>query len=152
MSRINNRNTAGMLGVALAGLVLSGSAFAMQPLSQGYMLGASHAAAEGKCGEGKCGATEGKAEKTTTASKTAEGKCGEGQCGDSRFNKTDTDDDGQVSKAEYLKVVPNGQGWSDKDSNRDGFISEREAYDYTKARYEANGKKLPIGRFAAFPE
>ncbi|UNK48725.1 EF-hand domain-containing protein [Lysobacter sp. S4-A87] len=157
MSRINNRNSAGMLGIALAGLVLSGSAFAMQPLSQGYMLAASHAAAEGKCGEGKCGASDAKSDNTTAvtrtaASKTAEGKCGEGQCGDARFNKTDSDDDGQVSKAEYLKVVPNGQGWSDKDSNRDGFISEREAYDYTKSRYEANGKKLPIGRFAAFPE
>ena len=64
----------------------------------------------------------------------------------------DTNDDGLVSKAEYLAKVPNGTGWSDKDVNRDGFISEREAYDYTKARYEANGKKIPKDRFAAFPE
>ena len=60
MSRNNTRNPAGLLGFALAGLVLSGSAFAMEPLSQGYMLPANHATAEGKCGEGKCG----------------EGKCG----------------------------------------------------------------------------
>ncbi|HEY0505876.1 MAG TPA: EF-hand domain-containing protein [Lysobacter sp.] len=171
MSRNNPRNSAGMLGVALAGLVLSGSAFAMQPLAQGYMLAAGHVAAEGKCGEGKCGASEATASKDAegkcgegkcgaseakapkaAVAKAAEGKCGEGQCGDARFNKTDTNDDGRVSKAEYLAVVPNGQGWSDKDANGDGFISEREAYDYTKARFEANGKKLPIGRFAAFPE
>lgn len=151
MSRNNTRNTTGMLGVALAGLVLSGSAFAMQPLAQGYMLAAGHAAAEGKCGEGKCGTGEA-GTAGAGATKTAEGKCGEGQCGDARFNKTDTNDDGLVSKAEYLKVVPNGQGWAQKDADGDGFISEREAYEYTKARYEANGKKLPIGRFAAFPE
>ncbi len=176
MSRNTTRNTAGMIGVALAGLVLGNSAFAMQPLAQGYMLAASHAtgegkcgegkcganeakpakgasakAAEGKCGEGKCGATEAKPGKTA-ASKAAEGKCGEGQCGDARFNKTDTNDDGRVSKAEYLKAVPTGEGWADKDTDRDGFISEREAYDYTKSRFEANGKKIPIGRFAAFPE
>ena len=72
MSSINTRNPAGMLGVALAGLVLSGSAFAMEPLSQGPPLSASHAAAEGKCGEGKCG----------------EGKCGEGKCG-ATAEKTD---------------------------------------------------------------
>ncbi|MBF6025067.1 hypothetical protein [Lysobacter niastensis] len=174
MSRNNpqNKSTFGLIGVALAGLVLSGSAFAMQPLSQGYMLGASHAAGEGKCGEGKCGAAEGTATKsaaksaegkcgegkcgaaegTTAAKKTAEGKCGEGQCGDARFNKTDTNDDGRVSKAEYLNVVPSGDGWTAKDADRDGYISEREAYEYTKGRFEANGKKIPIGRFAAFPE
>ena len=45
------------LGTALAGLALGGSAFAMEPLAQGYMLAAGEAAkaAEGKCGEGKCG-------------------------------------------------------------------------------------------------
>ena len=46
MSKINSRQPAGMLGVALAGLVLSGTAFAVEPLAQGYMLAASHAAAE----------------------------------------------------------------------------------------------------------
>ena len=46
--------SAGVLGVALAATALTGlfagSAFAMQPLAQGYLLGASHAGAEGKCG------------------------------------------------------------------------------------------------------
>ena len=152
MTRSNTRKTtAGVLGIALAGLALGGNAFAMQPLSQGYMVAAAHAGEEGKCGEGKCGA-DSKTAKSTAATKTAEGKCGEGQCGDARFNKADTDDDGLVSKAEYFAVVPGGARWADKDTDRDGFISEREAYDYTKARFEANGKKLPIGRFAAFPE
>jgi uncharacterized low-complexity protein len=152
MTRSNTRKTtAGLLGVALAGLALSGSAFAMQPLAQGYMLTAAHAGDEGKCGEGKCGA-DSEPTRSTAAKKTAEGKCGEGQCGDARFNKTDTNDDGRVSKAEYLVVVPTGEGWVAKDVNKDGFISEREAYEYTKARYEANGRKLPIGRFAAFPK
>lgn len=151
MPRSNRKTTAGLLGVALAGLALSSSAFAMQSLSQGYMLAAAHAGDEGKCGEGKCGSGS-KPAKSSAAKKTAEGKCGEGQCGDARFNKTDSNDDGLVSKAEYLVAVPTGEGWADKDVNRDGFISEREAYDYTKSRYEANGKKLPIGRFAAFPE
>jgi uncharacterized low-complexity protein len=152
MTRSNIRKTgAGLLGVALTGLALSSSAFAMQPLAQGYMLAAAHAGAEGKCGEGKCGA-DSEPTKSTAAKKTAEGKCGEGQCGDARFNKADTNDDGLVSKAEYLVVVPTGKAWADKDVNRDGFISEREAYDYTKARYEANGRKIPKDRFAAFPE
>lgn len=173
MSRTNTRNTAGMLGVALAGLVLSGSAFAMQPLSQGYLLSASHAGAEGKCGEGKCGAGKtsktgaakaaegkcgegkcgaGKAAKTGGA-KTAEGKCGEGQCGDARFGKTDTDHDGRVSRAEYVAAVPDGPaGFARKDANHDGFISEQEAYDYIKARFKANGKPMPSGLFADIVE
>lgn len=152
MTRSNSRKTtAGLFGVALAGLALSGTAFAMQPLSQGFMLAAAHAGDEGKCGEGKCG-SDSKPAKSSAAKKTAEGKCGEGQCGDARFNKTDTNDDGLVSKAEYLAVVPSAQGWAAKDVDKDGFISEREAYEYTKARYEANGRKLPVGRFAAFPE
>src|SRR5688572_30950512 len=75
MSRNTTRNTAGMIGIALAGLVLGNSAFAMQPLAQGYMLAAGHAVGEGKCGEGKCGATG------ATSAKDAEGKCGEGKCG-----------------------------------------------------------------------
>lgn len=152
MTRSNSRKTtAGLFGVALAGLALSGTAFAMQPLSQGFMLAAAHAGDEGKCGEGKCG-SDSKPAKSSAAKKTAEGKCGEGQCGDARFNKTDANDDGLVSKAEYLAVVPTAQGWAAKDVDKDGFISEREAYEYTKARYEANGRKLPVGRFAAFPE
>jgi uncharacterized low-complexity protein len=144
----NTRRTAGMLGVALAGLVLSGSAFAVQPLAQGYMVAASHAAGEGKCGEGKCGATEGKTAKAATA-KTAEGKCGEGKCGDASFAKTDTTDDGLVSRAEFLAVAPTrGADFPKLDVDSDGFISEKEAYDFLKATFAANGKPMPAGLFA----
>jgi uncharacterized low-complexity protein len=141
---------AGMLGIALAGLVLSGSTFAMQPLAQGFMVTASHAGEEGKCGEGKCGATD-VAPAKTAAAKTAEGKCGEGKCGDARFAQTDSDDDGRVSKAEFLVVVPNGDGYFAKiDKNRDGYISEKEAYDNVKRAFESNGKTVPAGLFANY--
>lgn len=150
MSRINNRNSVGMLGIALAGLVLSGSAFAMQPLSQGYMLAASHAVGEGKCGEGKCGATGAKSDKAATATgKTAEGKCGEGKCGDASFAKTDTSDDGRVSKSEFIAVAGDRAGdFAKLDTDSDGYISEKEAYDFLKATYAANGKPMPAGLFA----
>lgn len=152
MSSTNTRNkTAGMLGVALAGLVLSGSAFAVQPLTQGYMLAASHATAEGKCGEGKCGSDEAKPAKTkkAAAAKTAEGKCGEGQCGDERFAAADTDDDALVSRAEFLVVAPGQTAlFAKKDVNNDGFISERESYDSVKAAYNENGKELPPHLFS----
>jgi uncharacterized low-complexity protein len=151
MSR-SNTTTLGMLGLALAGLTLSTSAFAVQPLAQPYMVAAAHVGDEGKCGEGKCGTNNAKPARQAAANKTAEGKCGEGQCGDARFAKTDTDDDGRVSHAEYLARVPTGQGWADKDANKDGYISEREAYDYVKGRFEANGRKVPLNLFAAFPE
>lgn len=157
MSKINTRHPVGMIGVALAGLVLGGSAFAVEPLSQGYMLAASHAAAEGKCGEGKCGegkCGEGKcggAAKAATqaTTKAAEGKCGEGQCGDARFASADTDKDHLVSRAEFLAVVPKGDAiFASKDPNGDGFISEKEAYQNVKKAYDSNGKKMPKGLFA----
>jgi uncharacterized low-complexity protein len=151
-----------MLGVALAGLVLSGSAFAVEPLSQGYMLASSHAAGgegkcgEGKCGEGKCGEGKCGAQKTarsTQATKTAEGKCGEGQCGDARFAAADTNKDHLVSRAEFIAVVPGGQAiFASKDPNGDGFISEKEAYYNVKKAYDTNGKEMPSGLFADIPE
>jgi len=154
MSTINTRNTTvGALGVALAGLVLSSSAFAMQPLVQGYMVVASHAAAEGKCGEGKCGGNEAKPTKTAAVKKTAEGKCGEGKCGDEKFAQIDTDDDARVSKAEFLAVAPGQDAvFAQKDTDHDGYISEMESYVSIKATYESNGKKLPNGLFAKHPQ
>lgn len=65
----------GLLGAALIGsMALGSSAFAVEPLPQGYQLASAKAPAEGKCGEGKCGGN-GKAAQ-------GEGKCGEGKCGD----------------------------------------------------------------------
>jgi len=149
MSTINTRNTTvGALGVALAGLVLSSSAFAMQPLAQGYMVVASHAAAEGKCG-----GNEAKPTKTAAVKKTAEGKCGEGKCGDEKFAQIDTDDDARVSKAEFLAVAPGQDAvFAQKDTDHDGYISEMESYVSIKATYESNGKKLPNGLFAKHPQ
>ncbi|ANI62504.1 HvfA family oxazolone/thioamide-modified RiPP metallophore [Pseudomonas sp. GR 6-02] len=119
-----SKSTVGLLGAVLAGgLMLSGSVFAAQPLTQGYMV----ASAE-------------------TSVKTPEGKCGEGKCGDASMAKTDTDGDGQVSRAEFLKVAPKGD-FDKIDTNHDGQISEQEAFDNVKASYEANGKQMPKGLF-----
>lgn len=133
--------------VALAistALLLSGSAFASTPLSQGYQLGADTVidakAAEGSCGgakageakcgankpttEASCGANKPAAEASCGANKPAEGKCGEGQCG---MAKMDTDKDGKLSRAEF--AAAHG-GKDDKfashDINKDGFISADE--------------------------
>lgn len=100
--------------LVLGSLALSHSAFAMNPLPQGYQLSlpdGSHGddkPTEGKCGEGKCG----------------EGKCGEdkmhgeGSCGEG----PDANKDGKVSTDEQTAF--------DKiDTNKDGKISmdERKA-------------------------
>lgn len=101
------------LGAALAGgLVLSGSAFAMQPLAQGYMLATASVAAD-KAPEGSCGAGKGK-----------EGKCGEGKCG---MAKMDTDKDGRISRAEFAAADDNSDSkFAAHDPNGDGFISAEE--------------------------
>lgn len=93
----NARNTLGLLGAALiGGMAFGTSAFAVEPLSQGYQLASAKTQGEGKCGEGKCGGSaksshgEGKcggsekgAEGKCGGSEKAgsEGKCGEGKCG-----------------------------------------------------------------------
>ncbi|ABA76569.1 MULTISPECIES: HvfA family oxazolone/thioamide-modified RiPP metallophore [Pseudomonas] len=126
MSRTSKigKNSLGLVGAVLAGgLMLSGSVFAAQPLAQGYMV----ASAE-------------------TSVKTPEGKCGEGKCGDASMAKTDTDGDGKVSRAEFLKVAPKSD-FDKIDTNHDGFIDEQEAYNNVKANFEANGKKMPKGLF-----
>ncbi|PWE39965.1 hypothetical protein C9I50_17245 [Pseudomonas prosekii] len=143
MSHTNN--AIGLLGAVLAGgMMLSGSVFAAQPLTQGYLLASAEQVVktpEGKCGEGKCG--EGKAEQSA---KTPEGKCGEGKCGDASMAKTDTNGDGKVSRAEFKAVAPKSD-FDKIDKNHDGFIDEQEAYDNVKANFEANGKKMPKGLF-----
>ena len=121
MSRFNARNTAGMLALALGGLVVSSTSFAAQPLAQGNVAKANHA--------------------------TAEGKCGEGKCGDATFGKTDGDHDGRVSRAELAAVAP-GVDFSKIDRDGDGFVSEMEAYKNLKAIFAANGKSIPAGLFA----
>ncbi len=105
------------LGAALAGgLVLTGSAFAMQPLATGYMVSAS-AVAEGSCG---ADFKAKQAEKTAdTNAKAEEGKCG--------VAKMDNDKDGKVSKAEFAAAHDNDDSkFASHDANSDGFITAEE--------------------------
>jgi uncharacterized low-complexity protein len=89
MSKSNQKPVSLALCTALVGgLALTGSAFAMQPMAQGYLLSATAAAGEEKAAtdadkkaEGSCGADK-KAEGSCGADKKAgEGSCGEGSCG-----------------------------------------------------------------------
>ncbi|UVL80414.1 EF-hand domain-containing protein [Pseudomonas putida] len=136
------RNAIGLLGAALIGsMALTSNAFAVEPLAQGYQLASAKVAGEGKCGEGKCGGS-GKASQS-------EGKCGEGKCGDASFTRTDSNQDGKVSREEFLAVAKDRAADFDTiDRNHDGFISEQEAADHLKAIYQANGKAMPEGLFS----
>lgn len=142
MSRHQTKKTTGLgfMAVALAGgLNLSSAAFAMDSLPQGYQLATLVKVGEGKCGEGKCGAAE-----SDTKVAATEGKCGEGKCGDASFATTDTDDDHLVSRKEFLAVAPTrAEAFTEIDTDRDGFLSEAEAFKYMKSVYESNGKDIP---------
>ena len=95
MSRSINKPA---LAAALTGsLLLSASAFAATPLTQGYMLGADAAAGE-------------------------KGKDGHGG-----MAKMDTDQDGRISRAEYAAAHKDGGGnFASHDTDGDGFISAAE--------------------------
>lgn len=131
MSQSHKKPVAIAIGTALAGgLMLSGSAFAVTPLAQGYLLGAQDAAtpteaatADAKAEEGKCG----------------EGKCGEGKCG---IEKVDTDGDGKVSRAEFDAAHPGkGDKFVAMDTNQDGFVDAAE-----KDAHHAAGKAGEEGK------
>jgi uncharacterized low-complexity protein len=111
---MSKTNKPAAVAIALVGgLALTGSAFAMEPLAQGYLLAAQDAA------------------------KTAEGKCGEGKCG---MAKIDTDKDGKVSQAEFTAAHPDKAAkFAEIDTNKDGFIdaAEHKAHAGTKG---AEGK------------
>ena len=133
MSQSHKKPVAIAIGTALAGgLMLSGSAFAVTPLAQGYLLGAQDAAAEAadaKAQEGSCGADKA----------GEEGKCGEGKCG---IDKIDTDGDGKVSRAEFDAAHPDkGDKFAAIDTNQDGFIdaAEKDAH-HGAAKSDAEGK------------
>ena len=110
----------GFMAVALVGAVnLSSAAFAMDSLPQGYQL-------------------------TTLV------KVGEGKCGDASFAKTDTDGDALVSRKEFIAVAPTrASDFNTIDTDKDGFISELEAYNYLKTVYESNGKAMPKDLFTS---
>jgi uncharacterized low-complexity protein len=118
MSKQTRKPVVAAVGVALAGgLALSGSAFAMDSLAQGYALGA---AMEDHGGE-----------------KHAEGKCGEGRCG---MDKMDTDGDGRLSQAEYAaKHDGNTDGFAGIDTDGDGFVSAAEMDAHHAAGREDKG-------------
>jgi uncharacterized low-complexity protein len=132
----NKKPVAIAVGAALAGgLALSGSAFAMQPLAQGYMLSTASVAAD-KAAEGSCGAD--KTKEAAAGKAKAEGKCGEGKCGEGKcgMDKMDTDKDGRISKAEFA-VAHDGKDdkFAAHDPDSDGFISadEMKAHHAAKA-------------------
>ena len=123
-SQISSKTRIGLIAVALAGGInlASSTAFAVEALPQGYLLAA--------------------------ADKAGEGKCGEGKCGDASFARTDTDDDGLVSRKELLTVAPQGEAeFIAMDTNKDGFLSEGEVYKFRTNQYITNGKKVPTELF-----
>ena len=99
MSKSNQKPVSLALCTALVGgLALSGSAFAMQPMAQGYLVSASASVGE----------------------KAAEGKCG--------MDKVDTDKDGKASRAEFDAAHPGKPAKFDTiDTNKDGFIDAAES-------------------------
>ncbi|MGH8061717.1 MAG: HvfA family oxazolone/thioamide-modified RiPP metallophore [Pseudoxanthomonas sp.] len=126
MNKSNSKPVSLALCTALVGgLALSGSAFAMQPMTQGYLVSATAAAHGDKAAEGSCGADK-KAEGSCGADKkAAEGKCG--------MDKVDTDKDGKASRAEFDAAHPGEPAKFDTiDTNKDGFIDAAEA----KAHHE----------------
>jgi uncharacterized low-complexity protein len=112
------------VGTALAGgLSLTGSAFAMQPLSQGYLLGSSTVAVSKSIADANCGASK-KAESNCGANKKAEGKCGEGKCGVAMM---DTNKDGVVERSEFLAMHEGKADMFDKmDTDHDGKLTTAE--------------------------
>lgn len=118
----NSKHAPASLALSAAlvgGLALSGSAFAMQPMTQGYLLAPGTAAAGEKAAEGKCGADK-KAEGSCGADKkAAEGKCG--------MDKVDTDKDGKLSRAEFTTAHADKAAMFDTmDTSKDGFIDAAE--------------------------
>jgi uncharacterized low-complexity protein len=117
MDKNSKKPVAIAVGAALVGgLALAGSAFSMQPLAQGYALGA---------------------DQPHHGDHTSEGKCGEGRCG---LEKMDTDGDGRISRAEFEAMHEGKAGkFAGIDANGDGFIdaAEMKAHHESKA---AEGK------------
>ncbi len=110
-SRDSRKPVAIAIGAALTtGLLMSGSAFAVIPLAQGYLLGASADAGE----------------------KAVEGKGGEGSCG---MDKMDTDKDGKLSQAEFTAAHDGDTSkFAAHDPNNDGFVDAAEMNAHHEAR------------------
>ena len=144
-SNKTRKSVALAVGSALAsGLTLTGSAFAMQPLAQGYLLGSSAVAvsrsvAEANCGaakaaESNCGASKKAEHSCGAAKKQAEGKCGEGKCGVAMM---DTNKDGVVERSEFLAMHKDkGAMFDEMDSNHDGKVTAAEHDAFMKTMSE----------------
>lgn len=98
-SNVNKPVAVVVSAVLLGGLALSTSAFAMNDLTAGYLLGA------------------------TAGEKAGEGKCGEGKCGTEAM---DTNKDGKVSKDEFTAHMGRPGDYAKYDTNKDGYIDNAE--------------------------
>jgi uncharacterized low-complexity protein len=118
MSNPNQKPVSLVLCTALVGgLALSASAFAMQPLAQGYMVSAAASAPGDKAKEDKA----------------AEGKCG--------MDKVDTDKDGKASRAEFTTAHPDKAAEFDTiDTSKDGFIDAAESKAHHEGKCGADKK------------
>jgi uncharacterized low-complexity protein len=100
------------VNLAATSIASAANPFAAIDLGAGYQVAEQNAGkAEGKCGEGKCGVNK----------KPAEGKCGEGKCGAGRM---DADNDGKLSKDEFLKA--HDEMFAVMDGNSDGVVDSAE--------------------------
>jgi len=151
MSKQINKPLALAVGAALVGgMAMSASAFAMTDLASGYMVSASHAAGEAKCGadkkaaEAKCGADKAAGEaKCGADKKAAEGKCGEGNCGAKAMAMMDTDKDGKVSRAEC--AAHHDAMFTKADTNKDGYVTPVEADAMMKSMHEGKCGEAKCG-------
>lgn len=102
MSSINHRRTATRVATITTGLLLSGAAFSMSPLAQGYMLGADQAMPGMEGMEGKSAKKSG-----------------------GRFESMDTNKDGAVTSAEAAAF--HSAQFQTMDANKDGRLSREES-------------------------
>ena len=135
MSKQINKPLALAVGAALVGgMALSASAFAMTDLASGYMVAASHAAGEAKCGadkkagEAKCGADK---------------KAAEGNCGAKAMAMMDSDKDGKVSRAEC--AAHHDAMFTKADTDKDGFVTPVEADAMMKSMHEGKCGEAKCG-------
>lgn len=98
-SNVNKPVAVAVSAVLLGGMALSTSAFAMNDLAAGYLLGA------------------------TAGEKAGEGKCGEGKCGTAAM---DTNKDGKISKEEFAAHMGTPGDYAKYDTNKDGYIDNAE--------------------------
>lgn len=94
---MSKTNKPAAVAIALAGgLALTGSAFAMEPLAQGYLLAAGETA---KAGEGKCGLAKADTDKDGKVSQAEFAAAHPDKA--AKFAEIDTNKDGFIDAAEH---------------------------------------------------